>query len=154
MLAGDLTLQELAVFLHEAELLVTVDTGPLHMAQASGCPVLAIFGPTDPVVWGPRGKGSRVIYHHKACSPCWGKGTCNQNACISDITAVEIMACDCRKPHPKMVNDACEDYAVDKAASFFIGDTDGDMQCARNAGVRGLRYKGGSLLKLVENNVK
>ena len=63
-------------------------------------------------------------------------------------------ACDCRKPHPKMVNDACEDYAVDKAASFFIGDTDGDMQCARNAGVRGLRYKGGSLLKLVENNVK
>ena len=64
------------------------------------------------------------------------------------------MACDCRKPHPKMVNDACEDYAVDKAASFFIGDTDGDMQCARNAGVRGLRYKGGSLLKLVENNVK
>lgn len=91
VLAGDLTLQELAVFLHEAELLVTVDTGPLHMAQASGCPVLAIFGPTDPVVWGPRGKGSRVIYHHKACSPCWGKGTCNQNACISDITAVEIM---------------------------------------------------------------
>ena len=64
------------------------------------------------------------------------------------------MDCDCRKPHPKMVNDACADYNIDKARSFFVGDTDGDMQCAKNAGVHGLRYKGGSLLQLVAKNVK
>ncbi len=91
VLAGELTLQELAVFLQGAAALVTVDTGPLHMAQAVKCPVLAIFGPTDPVIWGPRGEADKVIYHHMACSPCWGKGTCTQNSCIADISAVEIM---------------------------------------------------------------
>ena len=91
VLAGALTLAELAVFLHGATGLVTVDTGPLHMAQAAGCPVLALFGPTDPVVWGPRGKADILIYHHRACSPCWGKGDCLQNDCMMDISAVEIM---------------------------------------------------------------
>lgn len=59
--------------------------------------------------------------------------------------------CDCRKPAPKMLNDACRDFNIDKAKSFFIGDTIGDMQCAKNAHIRGIRYTGGNLLQLVKD---
>lgn len=58
--------------------------------------------------------------------------------------------CNCRKPEPKMVNDACRDLDIDKMQSVFIGDTDGDMGCAKNAGIRGVRYTGGSLLDLLK----
>jgi len=61
--------------------------------------------------------------------------------------------CSCRKPEPKMVNDACRDMDIDKTKSIFIGDTDGDMGCAQNAGVRGVRYTGGSLLKLIKSAI-
>ena len=37
------------------------------------------------------GKADVLIYHHRACSPCWGKGDCLQNDCMMDISAVEIM---------------------------------------------------------------
>ncbi len=58
--------------------------------------------------------------------------------------------CGCRKPSPYMVNRACEELDIDKNQSFFVGDTDGDMGCAENAGVKGVRYTGGSLLELVK----
>lgn len=61
VLAGVLTLPELAALLQRAVLLITVDTGPLHMAQAVKCPTVAVFGPTDPKVWGPRGAYDLVI---------------------------------------------------------------------------------------------
>ena len=62
--------------------------------------------------------------------------------------------CTCRKPSPGLVNRACRDLAIDKAKSYFVGDTETDMACARNAGVRGVRYEGGSLLALVRDAVE
>ena len=92
VMAGTLTLPELAVFLQNASCLITVDTGPLHIAQAVGCRTVAIFGPTDPVVWGPRGKDDVTLYRKTDCSPCWGKGTCEKRlACIEGITARDII---------------------------------------------------------------
>ena len=92
VLAGVLTLPELAAFLQKADCLITVDTGPLHVAQGVNCRTVAVFGPTDPRVWGPRGKEDVVFYSDYDCSPCWGKGRCfRQYACISDATAREIL---------------------------------------------------------------
>lgn len=92
VLAGVLTLPELAAFLQKADCLITVDTGPLHVAQGVNCRTVAVFGPTDPRVWGPRGKEDVVFYSDYDCSPCWGKGQCfRQYACISDATAREIL---------------------------------------------------------------
>ena len=92
VLAGALTLPELAAFLEKASCLITVDTGPLHIAQAVGCRTVAVFGPTDPVVWGPRGGEDVILYRKTDCSPCWGKGRCEKRmACIGGTTAREII---------------------------------------------------------------
>ena len=54
--------------------------------------------------------------------------------------------CDCRKPGTALVEEACRALHIDKRASFLIGDADRDMECAARAGIRGVRYEGGSLL--------
>lgn len=62
--------------------------------------------------------------------------------------------CGCRKPSPKLIDDACLKYDIDKSESYFFGDADRDMICARNAGVKGVRYLGGSLLDVVKNAIE
>ena len=68
--AGRTSLNELAAFLSFTRLFVGGDTGPVHIAQAAGTRVLAIFGPTDPKVLGPRGSEHDVAYLNLDCSPC------------------------------------------------------------------------------------
>lgn len=60
-LCGKTTLLELGGVLQKADLVVTVDSGPMHMASATGSPCLAIFGPTDPTSVGPYGDQHRVL---------------------------------------------------------------------------------------------
>ena len=70
-LAGQTTLVSLGSLLQEMDLCVTVDSGPMHMAAALNVPVLALFGPTDPVKTGPYGDAHRVIAAERAaCWPC------------------------------------------------------------------------------------
>lgn len=92
VLAGTLNLPELAVFLQRAKAMVSVDTGPMHMAQAVNCPTVAVFGPTDPAVWGPGNSNSQTIYTAEKCSPCWGKGECSHNRCMEKIKAEQVLS--------------------------------------------------------------
>ena len=65
--------------------------------------------------------------------------------------------CDCRKPKPGLVERACVDFSIDREASLMVGDKPRDVECAENAGVRGILYEGGSLaalLKRESGNVK
>ena len=55
-------LSDLAQWLSEADLYIGNDSGISHMAAAVGTPVFALFGPTDPAVWAPRGKKVRVLH--------------------------------------------------------------------------------------------
>lgn len=58
--------------LAEAALVVSNDTGPMHLAAAVGAPVLALFGATDPVVSSPLGQRARhLVYEPEPCSPCF-----------------------------------------------------------------------------------
>lgn len=91
VLAGDLTLGELAAFLSGIKLLITVDTGPMHLANAVGTPVVALFGPTDPRIWGPRGRYDQVLYADVSCAPCWGKGECTDHRCMAAIKMADIL---------------------------------------------------------------
>lgn len=92
MLPGTLTLGELAAFLAEAKFLLTVDTGPLHIANAVGTPVIALFGPTDPVKWGPRGPRDIVFEKSVECRPCWGRTGCDDNRCLNTLESGDVIA--------------------------------------------------------------
>jgi ADP-heptose:LPS heptosyltransferase len=59
-----------AAVLERLDLLVTGDTGPMHLAHAIGTPVVAVFGPSDPVRYAPRGLHDRVVRVDLPCSPC------------------------------------------------------------------------------------
>jgi heptosyltransferase II len=68
--AGALTLRQFAVLAGMARLVVSVDTGPLHVAAATGTPTVAMFGPSDYRKWRPYGPGNVAITAGLACSPC------------------------------------------------------------------------------------
>lgn len=68
--AGEIDLLELAALLERLDVLVTGDTGPMHLAAAVGTPVVAVFGPSDPARYAPRGPSDRVVRVDLPCSPC------------------------------------------------------------------------------------
>jgi ADP-heptose:LPS heptosyltransferase len=72
LLLADLTVGELAALLGRALLVLGVDNGPLHLAVAQGTPTIAIFGPTDPRIFGPWGNPERhiVIASTHRCATC------------------------------------------------------------------------------------
>jgi ADP-heptose:LPS heptosyltransferase len=59
-------LYDLACWLARARLYIGNDSGITHLAAAAGTPVLALFGPTDPAVWGPRGPNVRIAHWDKS----------------------------------------------------------------------------------------
>lgn len=69
-LVGRAPLVDLAAILQRMALLITGDTGPMHLAAAVGTPVLAIFGPTDPRRYAPLHTHSTVIHADLWCRPC------------------------------------------------------------------------------------
>jgi ADP-heptose:LPS heptosyltransferase len=68
--AGDLDLLTVAAVLERVDLLITGDTGPMHLAVAVGTPVVAVFGPSEPARYAPRGPHDRVVRVDLPCSPC------------------------------------------------------------------------------------
>jgi heptosyltransferase-2 len=69
-LSGETSLLELASLLQQCRLLVTNDTGTMHVAAAVGTRVVAIFGPTDPRTTSPLGEGHVIVKNDVPCSPC------------------------------------------------------------------------------------
>jgi len=90
-LAGRTSLLQLAALLKRADLMVTCDSGPMHLAAAMGTKVLALFGPTDPVRTGPYGEGHCVIQAGIPCVPCL-KRDCPEEttACMAKIKVEEV----------------------------------------------------------------
>lgn len=90
-LGGQTTLRELACLYRQASLVVTTDSGPMHIAAAVGTPVVALFGPTDPARTGPYGPGHRVIRGGLSCMPCFRK-RCDTVRCMREIGVGEVFA--------------------------------------------------------------
>jgi 3-deoxy-D-manno-octulosonic-acid transferase/heptosyltransferase-1 len=88
--AGRTTLKELACLIKRARLIVTTDSGPMHLAAAVGTPVVAIFGPTAPWRTGPYTDRARIVRAQAACSPCY-KRTCDSMICMKGIGVDEVM---------------------------------------------------------------
>jgi len=85
-IAGKTSLKELIYVLRGAELVISTDSGPLHIADALGKRVFAIFGPTSPIRTGPYGKNSRVINSGLECSPCLKRKCKNPPPCMVAIS--------------------------------------------------------------------
>ena len=61
----NLSLTEVSLHLRQCRAFIGNDSGITHLAAYLGCPTVALFGPTDPRVWGPIGRRSRIIWKRK-----------------------------------------------------------------------------------------
>jgi heptosyltransferase-3 len=109
---GQLSWPELAALLARARLFVGPDTSVTHLAAATGCPTVALFGPTDPQLWGPvpargldpmweaagtiqRRKNVWLVQHPLPCLPCHGEG-CERHVdsfsrCLDELPAAQVL---------------------------------------------------------------
>ncbi|MBU0516682.1 MAG: lipopolysaccharide heptosyltransferase II [Proteobacteria bacterium] len=89
-LVGQTGLRQLAELLRRAAVVISPDTGTMHLAAAVGAPVVALFGPTAPWRTGPVGRGHRVIRVDLDCSPCFKK-SCPDPVCLERITPEMVL---------------------------------------------------------------
>ncbi len=94
-LAGRTTLAETAAILEQSQLLISGDSGILHIAVGLDVPTVSLFGPGRALKWAPRGDKHLVLNKHLPCSPCTTFGTtppCPYNArCMQEITVDEVV---------------------------------------------------------------
>ena len=101
-LAGEMTLLQLGAVLKRCAILISGDTGPMHMATAVGTPVVALFGAADPARTGPVGEGHRIIQAEGIdCVPCRSR-RCSSSRyleCMERISVDEVyQACALKLP--------------------------------------------------------
>jgi heptosyltransferase-1 len=92
-MAGRTNLKELVALIAGARAVVSNDSGPMHIAAALDRPVVALFGPTDPVKTGPYGwqknKNFRVLTSGVSCAPCFRR-KCKKPVCMNNISVEEV----------------------------------------------------------------
>jgi lipopolysaccharide heptosyltransferase II len=81
-LAGKTNLPQLVALLERAEIVIANDSGPLHIAAALGKPLVALFGPTNPLRTGPYQRNDAVARIDIPCSPCYSR-TCSHTSCLN-----------------------------------------------------------------------
>lgn len=93
-LCGSTDLKELTALIAGAKVVVSNDSGPMHIAAALGIPTIALFGPTDPERTGPYGwkekENISVITAPVPCGPCFRK-RCRDPFCMKDITVETVL---------------------------------------------------------------
>ena len=94
-LTGRTNLRDVAMVLKMSMLLLTADSGLMHIAYAVGTPTVSLFGSGIEKKWAPRGKQHIVLNKHLACSPCTRFGytpRCKRNVeCFSSISIDEVI---------------------------------------------------------------
>jgi heptosyltransferase-3 len=93
-LAGKLSLKELAALTARAWLFIGVDSAPMHMAAAMGTPVVALFGPSGEIEWGPWKVPNRVVTSNHSCRPCGndGCGGGKVSECLTVLGVQQVLA--------------------------------------------------------------
>lgn len=91
VIGPDLDLAQLAGVMTHLDLLITNDSGPMHLAAALGVRCLALFGPTDPRRTAPAGPKHRVLYTNRWCSPCFRRHCpLLHHACLREIGVARV----------------------------------------------------------------
>lgn len=99
-MAGETTLETLIDLYAISHVMVTNDSGPVHFSSITDIPLLALFGPETPRLFGPVSPYAQVIYRSLACSPCVSvynqkRSPCTDNRCMQDISVDEVFAKVC-----------------------------------------------------------
>jgi heptosyltransferase-2 len=87
---GQTTLDQLIDELRRCRLLLTNDTGTMHLAALLGVPVVAVFGSTEPRLTGPLGNKHIILRHHVECSPCFLRECPIDFRCMKAVSADEV----------------------------------------------------------------
>lgn len=92
-LAGKTTLRQTVALLERAELVIANDSGPMHIAAALGRPLVALYGPTNPVRTGPYHRDDAVLRLDIPCSPCYSR-RCSHQSCLQwlEVEPVSTLA--------------------------------------------------------------
>lgn len=90
ILTGQTSLKELAGLFSFSDLVVTTDTGPMHLAAAVHAPLIALFGPTAPWRTGPYGDGPVILRQPLGCSPCFRK-KCDSTECMNSLSVEAVL---------------------------------------------------------------
>jgi lipopolysaccharide heptosyltransferase II len=93
-LCGATSLPEMIEWIRRCDLLITNDTGPMHVAAALGRPLVALFGPTEPRRTGPYGQLENVLRLDLPCSPCL-KSDCayeKTDECLRALSPTTVLA--------------------------------------------------------------
>jgi len=95
-LAGRTSLAETAALIEKAQLLVTCDSGVMHLAYGLGTSTVSLFGPSNAQKWGPSGEKHLIVSRKLSCSPCSRFGytpRCpSQIACMAELSVDEVCA--------------------------------------------------------------
>ncbi len=92
VLAGLTTLGQLMALIKECRLLVTNDSGPMHLAVALNVPQVAIFGSSSEISTGPLSEQAKVVKHPVECSPCFLRECPIDFRCMTRITVDEVFS--------------------------------------------------------------
>ncbi|MFN2369420.1 MAG: glycosyltransferase family 9 protein, partial [Desulfurivibrionaceae bacterium] len=91
-LAGQTSLMALAALYQAARVVISTDTGPMHIAAAASTPLVAIFGATAPWRTGPWGAEHQILRVAMECSPCLKKICGKDHECMREISVERVVA--------------------------------------------------------------
>ncbi|MBN1810007.1 MAG: glycosyltransferase family 9 protein [Planctomycetes bacterium] len=98
ILIGQMDLAATMAVLKRCDVVVTNDSGPMHVADALGARVVAVFGPTDPEIVGPYSSMDNVITSGEDCAPCFDESVfpnvfpdCPTHACMKSVTPETVL---------------------------------------------------------------
>ena len=111
-LVGKTSLPQLAALLQRADVVISGDSGPMHIADALGTPLIAIHGPTDPAQFGPVSPAATVLQSGIWCSPCYNMkdpADCRfyTTQCMKNITPArvfEVVEAKLREKYPQLAH--------------------------------------------------
>lgn len=90
LLTGKTSIRQLMALIKQCKLFITNDTGPMHIANAFGVPIVAIFGSTNPRTTSPAQPGFRLVRKGVSCSPCLLRTCPIDHRCMDWITIDEV----------------------------------------------------------------
>lgn len=93
-LSGKISLKELAALIKISETLICVDSVPFHIANALKKRVIALFGPTSDITWGPwKNQSAKILTQPFSCRPCYqdGCGGSKRSECLTTLPVEKVL---------------------------------------------------------------